>query len=123
MGKAAGFLSLPHYAQFFEKILGKKVFAGTLNARASVAEVGKLRSRAKSAFRLVEKTVGKKKLSGVSCLKATVSAYSQKEKIACLLVFPDKSTHDKSVLEIVAAENLRQRLLLKDGDIVEIMVN
>lgn len=118
-GKAALFLSMPRYAEFFEKLLGEKPFAGTLNARVSEKVVEELRSLAENnetGFRLEEKIVGGKKLGGVSCLKARVSKGGEKIAANCLLVFPDKGAHEKSVLEVVAASNLRKRLLLKDGD-------
>lgn len=127
LGKSALFLSMPRYAEFFEKLLGEKVFAGTLNARASEKDAEEIRSLAKNeenkkiGFRLEEQVVGEKKLGGVWALKGKVS--NGKIAVECLLVFPDKSTHDKSVLEIVAAANLRERLLLKDGDKVFVEVS
>lgn len=126
MRKAALFLSLSHYSQYFSSLLGANAFPGTLNLKVlkvSQKEAGALASKAKTgvgSFRLEEKTVGEKKLGGVSCLKATVS--NGKTGFACLLVFPDKSTHGKGVLELVAAENLREKLSLKDGSKVEILL-
>jgi len=116
LGKAALFLSLPHYSQYFSHLLGATAFPGTLNARVSQKEAEELASKAKASagFRLEEKTVGDKKLGGVSCIKASVS--NGKMEVECLAVFPDKSTHEKPVLELVAGVNLRQKLLLKDGD-------
>lgn len=110
MGKGALFLSMPHYAQAFEKILGRKPFAGTLNARVSVQDAEKILGFKNQLGERVEGfSEGGKKLGGLTFLKAEVFG------IGCLLVFPDKTTHEEGVLELVCGESLRKRLLLKDG--------
>ena len=118
MGKGAFFLSKKHYAEEFEKILGRKAFPGTLNARVSPPDAKKiLELKENFGGRIGGFEEGGKKFGGLAYLNAKISGFG------CLLVFPDKSTHSASVLEIVCAENLRQKLLLKDGDkiIVEVV--
>ena len=120
MGKAQLFLSLSHYSKFFSKLLGSMAFPGTLNLRVLPEQADELSKKAfaEKKLRLEEKIIGEKKLGGVSCLRAKIS--NGKASVACLLVFPDKSTHSKGVLEVVAGENLRQKLVLADGSKVEI---
>lgn len=117
LGKGAFFLSKKRYAGQFKKILGKKAFPGTLNARVSASDSKKiLEMREKFGGRIEGFEEGGKNFGGLAYLNAKISG------IDCLVVFPDKSTHDEGVLEIVCGEDLREMLLLKDGDkiVVEI---
>jgi riboflavin kinase len=113
-GKAALFLSLKSYGQFIAGHLGLEPFPGTLNLKVSPKEKqefleGKMKLRLRS-FKHEGKTMG-----GITAYPVKVDG-----RVPALLVTPDKTTHSKDIVEIVAVASLRKGLKLRDGSKVVI---
>ncbi len=116
LGEGRYYLSQPGYLVQFTERLGYTPFLGTLNVRVNGPESRRLevvagwRGVRIDGFRASGRTFG-----GATCFPARLHGQ------ACHLIRPDRS-HYKDVVEFVAAENLRDRLGLKDGDVVEVSV-
>ncbi|MBS7633401.1 DUF120 domain-containing protein [Candidatus Bathyarchaeota archaeon] len=50
------------------------------------------------------------------CLKART------DTVQCAIIIPEVASYSSDTLEIIAPINLREKLLLKDGDTVEVKV-
>lgn len=112
-GKAKDFLKMQEYAgQILEKI-GFKPFAGTLNLRVNENELQNfLEEREKRKISGFEKS-GKKFGSAV-CYKIRVGG------IPGAIIFPEKSLHEKNVIEVISFVNLKERLRLNAGDKIKL---
>ena len=96
----------------FEPVVGFKPFPGTLNlklGKAGIRELKKLKAKAEPV------KVPKGDFGKVSVLKARIKGLD----VPCALVFPEKTSH-KETAEVIAPISLRQRLKLKQGDVVEV---
>ncbi len=106
------------YARQFEKALGYKPFPGTLNIRLVPESVEEWRKTLASHNCVVvdPPSIPGARLARVKCYEAVLKG------IRVHIVVPDISAYDESVVEVIAPENLREKLSLKDGDLVEILV-
>jgi len=108
LGKGSYYVSLEPYRKFFEKLLGKSIFCGTLNVCLQDGTWSDL------PLKLYNPP---NNFSPVYYVRARVFS----EEV--ILVRPVKSRHPQNVIEIVASSNLRKKYRLKDGDVIEIEVN
>ncbi len=117
LGEGQFFLSLAPYRDGFGKALGFAPFAGTLNVRIASGDVPlveKLKQKPDAlvpGFRLGEKEYFQIKLARARMLGE-----------AGALVFPYFNHHPPDVVEFVAADSMRKKYKLKDGDEVELEV-
>ena len=107
MGRGAYFVSLPSYKKFFEKVLGGKVFEGTLNIKLRGARWDCLKLNYKKYF-------------PPNGHGAIYYVYAKLHGERILIIRPAKSTHSDDVIEIIASDNLREKYRLKDGDVITI---
>ncbi|MEM2393609.1 MAG: DUF120 domain-containing protein [Candidatus Bathyarchaeia archaeon] len=113
-GEGARFTTLPWVRQQIEEKLGFIPYPGTLNVRLSGHNV---------VFRkLVEKlkTIDILPVEGYcrgKCIKARLM-----KTVECAIVLPEVEGYPEDVIEIIAPINLREKLNLKDGEIVEVEV-
>lgn len=116
MGEGQYYMDRAGYrSQFLEK-LGLECFPGTLNVELSGPELNKLRLlRANPRVVLEEFRDEGRTFGAVYAWPATL------RDVDCAVILPKRSHHTK-VLEVVAAERLRDRLGLADHDEVEITV-
>jgi riboflavin kinase, archaea type len=115
LGKGAYFVSQKEYMAAFQKKLGFKPYAGTLNVKIDDEDIEKritLREQVPieiPGFRKGGKTFGK-----IACYKCVVNG------AAGAIVFPENSQHGLSVIEVVSPFQLRKKLTLSDGSRVTI---
>ena len=113
-GKAALFLSLKNYGRFIAGQLGLLPYPGTLNVKVDPGEkekflAGKIRLRLRSFAH------DGKRMGGITAYPVKFEG-----RVPALLVAPDKSTHAKGIVEVVAVASLRRGLKLRDGSKVVI---
>ncbi len=116
LGEGRYYLSQPGYMVQFAERLGYSPFPGTLNVGLPpdgtevIATVRMWTGIRIDGFEASGRTFG-----GATCYAARVSGR------ACHAILPDR-THHQDVLELIAAEKLRDRLHLKDGDGVAVEI-
>jgi riboflavin kinase len=116
LGEGQYYLNKPGYKDQIKSKLGFAPYKGTLNVAVSEPEMAKLDmvpqdSRIRlDSFRADGRTYGE-----AECIPVSLG------KVRCAIILPKRSHHE-SVLEIIAAEHLRTKLGLADGDAVEIAV-
>jgi len=114
LGEGRYYLSQPGYVVQFTERLGYSPYPGTLNVRLTgdalrkAPLVGHWSGIRIDGFQASGRTFG-----GATCFAARMNGRS------CHLIHPDR-THYKDVVEFIAADCLREKLHLKDGDTVTI---
>ena len=114
MGEGSYYMSQKKYADQFKKMLGFKPFAGTLNLLVNVAELEAFLSGLESE-KVRGFDTGQRSFGAISTFKILVQ---KKHKAA--LIFPERSSHPKNEIEIIAKYNFRKKLGLKEGSRVTI---
>ena len=112
MGKAAFFLSQEFYTKEFKKNLGFIPYPGTLNVivdRKYLQDINEIKNNCKNIIK------PDTEFGAVKYIKAILN-----DQIDGAIVFPAKTTHEENYLEFIAEEKLREKLNLKDRDIVNI---
>lgn len=106
------YLSLEGYKKQFEEKLGFTPFPGTLNLKANSknARAGLSKGIVVEGFAEGERIFGK-----IFVFPARING-----KIKGALIVPERTHYGGDVLEIVAKENLREKLKVKDGDSVKV---
>lgn len=119
LGEGRIFLSLPYYIESFRKYLGFEPYAGTLNIviydRISL-ENRLILDLAKGII-IPEHKEPNRVLGSVKAFPSSINSLNP-----AAIVIPARTTHPKSVIEIISPYYLRERLNLKDGDEVDIEV-
>jgi riboflavin kinase len=114
LGEGRYYLSQPGYVVQFSERLEYSPYPGTLNVRLTgealrkASLVGHWSGIRIDGFQASGRTFG-----GATCFAARMNGR------ACHLIHPDR-THYKDVVEFIAADCLREKLHLKDGDTVTI---
>lgn len=118
LSEGSYYMGLEGYRRQFRAKLGFDPFPGTLNLRVSKDSMSQRKelegypSVGIDGFADKERTYG-----GARCYKVAVG-----EKIKGAIVIPIRAHYQEDVIEIIAPENLRKGLKLKDGDSVEVKV-
>ncbi|MFH1200029.1 MAG: DUF120 domain-containing protein [Candidatus Micrarchaeota archaeon] len=122
LGEGGYYLRQPGYAKQFADILGYKPFPGTLNIVLSDASsvAAKQRLVQSKGLRIAGFDRGGRNFGGARLFVAQLNARSR--KIPCAVVIPDKTHHGENIVEIVAKDNLRKSLGLKEGQEIEVAV-
>ncbi|MCI4349811.1 MAG: DUF120 domain-containing protein [Thermoplasmata archaeon] len=113
LGEGRYYLSQPGYMVQFSERLGYSPYPGTLNVGVppeALARVGTVRGWTGiriDGFQATGRTFG-----GATCYRARLAGR------ACHAIVPDR-THHEGVVEFIAAERLRDTLVLKDGDAIQ----
>ncbi len=113
-GEGEKFIKLPWVKKQMETKLGFTPHLGTLNIRLSDEGV-KLKRLLKKA-----KSIEICPVNGFcrgDCFKAYLT-----NNLECAVVIPEVANYPKDLLEVVAPVNLREKLQLKDGDVVEVKI-
>jgi riboflavin kinase len=116
LGEGQYYLRRQQYRRQFSDVLGFEPYEGTLNLRVSEQEMESLEAVPESKRMAIEGFEAEGRSFGeAECIPVGVRG------IDCAIVLPKRS-HYTNVLEIISAENLRQRFGLNDGDeiVVEI---
>lgn len=117
VGEGRYYVSLPHYREQFSKMLGFSPFPGTLNIRLNRPSV-QVRKKLESVdwvpiegFTADDRTFGEAR-----ALPCSIQGYR------CAIVVPGRTHYPDDVIEVIAAEGLRETLKLKDMDMVTVEV-
>ncbi|RLE85544.1 MAG: hypothetical protein DRJ41_01015 [Thermoprotei archaeon] len=122
LSEGAYYMSIPEYEEMLHKALGFKPYPGTLNV--------KILEKYVPLRRILEKyekpiTTGFKKNSkefgGVGFLRAEIINDSGRKE-TCAVLFIEKTKHGPDIIEVVAPVNLREKLNLKDGSEVKLII-
>ncbi|GAD53336.1 DNA-binding HTH domain in riboflavin kinase / CTP-dependent archaeal riboflavin kinase [Halarchaeum acidiphilum MH1-52-1] len=122
MGEGRHYISLPGYNRQFAERLGYEPFPGTLNV-----ELDEPSRRARSAMESLDgvdidawedddRTYG-----SATCYPAALETGDDTYEPVHIIV-PDRTHHDETKVELIAADRLRDELGLSDGDEVTVRV-
>ncbi|MGV8144923.1 MAG: DUF120 domain-containing protein [Methanothermobacter sp.] len=113
--KGGYFLSQKFYSEQFKEKLGFKPFPGTLNIQIQEENLEQIAKIPEEEIGIIE---GEEEFGTVKYIKASLN-----DTINGALVFPVKTQHPQDILEFIAKENLREKLNLKDGELVNLYIN
>lgn|SRR3989338_6308027 len=113
-GKAKNHMNNEHYKEQFIKYFEFTPEQGTLNIKIdSNFKLKDLESFEKITIEGNDRTIPK--LGSVTAYKIKIN-----DSVSGALIFPEKSTHEKIILEIIAPFNLRETFNIVEGDEVKI---
>jgi riboflavin kinase len=116
MGEGRYYTEQSGYVEQFKEKIGFIPYPGTLNVEIEYVERNKLRLLKNSKAIIIEEFKTKNRsFGGVRCFKAKINGSEG------AIVLPLRS-HYSSILEFISPDYLRQRLNLKDGDSVKIII-
>lgn len=119
LSEGSYYISLEGYRKQFKNKLGFDPFPGTLNLRLTKDSIAERQELEKYPFVTIDgfadldRTYG-----GARCYRVIVEG-----KIQGAIVVPIRAHYGEDVIEIIAQENLRRTLHLKDGDSVRVQVS
>ena len=111
-GKAAYFLAQEFYKNKFEENCGFIPFPGTLNIIIPENKQDTINNIKDNCNNLIKPN---KDFGGVQYVKARLN-----DEITGAIIFPEKTTHEINYLEFISKYKLRDKLNLKDGDMVTV---
>ncbi|MEM3922393.1 MAG: DUF120 domain-containing protein [Nitrososphaerota archaeon] len=119
LGEGAYYIQIPFYMRQFEEKLGFKPYPGTLNLKLIRRDDVLKRALVERAARIeIEKfSDGRRSYGGARCIKARVG-----EEDAAI-IFIERTHYPRDVIEILSPVCLRERLGLKDGDLLSVRVS
>ena len=117
LGEGAYFISLKHYNNEINKKLGFNPFKGTLNVHVEEKKLKDfLENIERSKIMLIEGFEDNgKKFGSVRCIKAKI------KDAEGAIIIPDINKH-KDIIEFISCYNLREKLKLKEDDVVDIEI-
>jgi len=110
--KGGYFISQKYYSEQFKEKLGFKPFPGTLNIQIQEENLEQIAKIPTEEIGIIQ---GKKGFGEVKYIKASLNG-----EINGALIFPVKTQHPQDILEFIASENLREKLNLQDGELVNL---
>ena len=115
VGEGAYYISQEGYRRQFKEKLGFDPFPGTLNLRVSNSIVEELSSR--PGIKIEGFQAGNRSFGGGRCFRTRIGSEP------CGAIFlPNRTHYPADVLEVVSPDNLREKLGLRDGDLVCLIV-
>lgn len=118
MGDGSYYMSLKEYFEQFRKKLGFLPYRGTLNLRLKTEEDIRVRRTLEALQGIQVKGFARlgRVFGGVRCFRSEI------EGVKCAVVIPDKTHHSLNTIEVIAEENLRERLNLEDSEVVNVKI-
>ncbi|NKB20860.1 MAG: DUF120 domain-containing protein [Alphaproteobacteria bacterium] len=116
LGKAADFTEVPWAKAAFRNVLGADPYPGTVNIIVASADHLAAWARVKATAGIVIKPP-QPDWCDAFCYKAMIAGI-----IPAAVVLPDVAAYADNQVELIAAENVREKLSLSDGDPVEIEI-
>lgn len=108
LGEGKYYTGQEEYKKQFRQKLGLSIFVGTLNLKVNYLEAKEFLSTLPSVkidgFATKERSFG-----AATAFKAKLNG----EKVA--VIVPDRTKHEQELIEVIAENNLRKKLGLKDG--------
>ncbi len=118
LAEGSYYMSLDGYRKQFRSKLGFDPFPGTLNLRLTKESMTERPELEKYPFVGIDGFAARdRSFGGARCYRVLVE-----QKVHAAIVMPIRAHYKEDVIEIIAAENLRRRLNLKDGDVVNVRV-
>jgi riboflavin kinase len=118
LSEGSYYISMEGYRRQFVSKLGFDPFPGTLNLRVTKDSMAERRELESHPFVTIDGFADKERtFGGARCYPVMVGG-----KIRGAIVVPIRAHYGEDVIEIIAPENLRRRLRLKDGDLLEVQV-
>lgn len=119
LGEAAYYVSQEGYKNQFISKLGFEPFPGTLNLRLNSPLDREVRRdlATQKGFHIDGFRDGKRTYGGAECFKALLNG-----KIQCAVLLIERTSHDDSVIEVIAQQSLRRALHLLKGSKVQIKI-
>lgn len=119
LGEGAYYVMIKGYRKQFQSKLGFDPYPGTLNLRLHSAIERKIRRDLTQAkgIHIDGFKDGKRTYGGAECFRALLN-----RNIEAAVLVIERTTHDDSVLEIIAPVNVRERLNLSEGDGVDVSI-
>ncbi len=116
LGEGYYYMSQEGYRKQFRSKLGFDPYPGTLNLKLEGREAAKLEVLKRAEGILIDGfTSGSRTFGGAKCLFASVSG------VDCAVIIPVRS-HYENVLEVISQHQLRKKLGLRDGQMVEVSI-
>lgn len=116
LGEGRYYMMQKGYIDQFRERLGFIPYPGTLNIDLDEGEASKLQILDASPGILISGfQSGERTFGDVKCFKAKI------KDIECAAIIP-KRTHHRRTIEVVAEESLRRLMDIKDGNIVELVI-
>src|ERR1700745_3547859 len=118
LSEGSYYMSMDGYRRQFKSKLGFDPFPGTLNLRATAGSMIQRRELESHSFVNIDGFADKDRTyGGAKCYPVIVGG-----KVHGAIVMPIRAHYGEDVIEIIAPKNLRRRLKLQDGDLVEVQV-
>ena len=119
LSEGSYYMSMEGYRKQFKSKLGFDPFPGTLNLRVTKDSMIQRRELESHPFVNIDGFADKDRTyGGARCYPVVVGT-----KVHGAIVMPIRAHYGEDVIEIIAPENLRRRLKLQDGDLVEVQVS
>jgi len=117
LGEGAYYVDRTDYGRHIEDALGFRPYPGTLNLRLSPSEVSKKKElEAYAGIMISGFTTGGRSFGAVKCFRASI------DDVEGALILIGRTHYDASVVELIAPVNLRERLGLKDGSRLRVVI-
>ena len=119
LGEGRYYMSLEGYVKQIEEKLGFKPYPGTLNIR--LVEKSEILKRLKleeyPPILIAGFSNGKRTYGSVKAYKASINGFKP-----AAVVIPSRTSYGIDVLEVIAPVMLREKLNLRDGDVVKVTI-
>jgi riboflavin kinase len=113
LGEGAYYVSRPGYSKQFKELLGFKPFPGTLNLIIDQAVLQSFLTGLEEVwlkgFKTKERSFG-----SITAFRVGVG------KCKAAIIFPERSSHAKNEIEVIAPVSLRAKMKLKEGSKVKV---
>lgn len=115
--KGQYFMTQDVYVSKIKEDLGFIPFAGTLNLLIEKENIPEILNIREENGKIIS---GGENFGDISYIPATISTC--KNTINGAIVFPAKTQHPPEFLEVIAEENIRKTLSVKDGDSINLKI-
>ena len=120
-GRGAKFIALPIYFQIFKEELLENPFCGTLNLKLAKEDRPAVNAIFEHGKTYLDLEFEGKKMGDIIVIRLKIGDNGR--SVNCVGVRPKLTSHDQSILEVVARDNIRELWGVKDGDEIEIMLS
>lgn len=123
LGEGGYYISLEGYMKQFEQVLGWRPFPGTLNIRLVTEEdIDAFERLLKTQYTTIEGYYDEKikRTLGKVFLWECDIQYTKTQTSKGAIIFPDRTHHQKTIMEVLAPISLREAWQLDDGDALSI---
>ncbi|MEM2963355.1 MAG: DUF120 domain-containing protein [Candidatus Anstonellales archaeon] len=113
------FMKMHDYRRQFIKLLGFDPYPGTLNVTIPPEDIElRLRLKSKKPILIEGFKRGRRTYGSIIAYPALIE-----DTIRGAVIFPDRSTHGLTIMELIAPINIKQKLRLEDGDQITFRVD